>query len=156
MSTYVIFMCLSVLLSLNVIGMHREEVGWMTSRREISTVFNNVCVLIMCVSFPRYFSALSKGECLPVKDRLEMNVATQKTDTGLTPGLLKTLHKQVFSQQLDNTKVMYWIGRLIAFFHCYTALDLHPALHKCAYLLLLIYFLCIPVLAVMPFPHVDH
>ncbi|XP_026217346.1 ropporin-1-like protein isoform X2 [Anabas testudineus] len=42
-----------------------------------------------------YFSALSKGECLPVKDRLEMNVATQKTDTGLTPGLLKTLHKQL-------------------------------------------------------------
>lgn len=43
-----------------------------------------------------YFRALSKGERLPVKDRLEWNVATQKTDTGLTPGLLKTLHKQVF------------------------------------------------------------
>ncbi|XP_019110445.1 ropporin-1-like protein [Larimichthys crocea] len=42
-----------------------------------------------------YFSALSKGECLPVKERLEMNVATQKTDTGLTPGLLKILHKQL-------------------------------------------------------------
>uniref|UniRef100_UPI0037E743AE ropporin-1-like protein isoform X2 n=1 Tax=Semicossyphus pulcher TaxID=241346 RepID=UPI0037E743AE len=42
-----------------------------------------------------YFSALSKGECLPVKDRLEKNVATQKTDTRLTPGLLKTLHKQL-------------------------------------------------------------
>ncbi|XP_047185910.1 ropporin-1-like protein isoform X3 [Scophthalmus maximus] len=42
-----------------------------------------------------YFSALSAGERLPVKDRLEMNVATQKTDTGLTPGLLKTLHKQL-------------------------------------------------------------
>ncbi|XP_010776670.1 ropporin-1-like protein isoform X1 [Notothenia coriiceps] len=42
-----------------------------------------------------YFSALSKGECLPVKDRLEMNAATQRTDTGLTPGLLKTLHKQL-------------------------------------------------------------
>ncbi|XP_028425409.1 ropporin-1-like protein isoform X5 [Perca flavescens] len=42
-----------------------------------------------------YFSALSKGECLPVKDRLEMNVATQKTDTGLSPGLLKILHKQL-------------------------------------------------------------
>lgn len=54
-------------------------------------------VLMMCVSSPRYFSALSKGECLPVKERLEMNVATQKTDTGLTPGLLKILHKQVFS-----------------------------------------------------------
>ncbi|XP_048832457.1 ropporin-1-like protein [Brienomyrus brachyistius] len=42
-----------------------------------------------------YFSALSKGETLPVKDRLEMPVATQKTDTGLTPGLLKILHKQL-------------------------------------------------------------
>ncbi|XP_026217347.1 ropporin-1-like protein isoform X3 [Anabas testudineus] len=47
-----------------------------------------------------YFSALSKGECLPVKDRLEMNVATQKTDTGLTPGLLKTLHKQTLMSSL--------------------------------------------------------
>ncbi|XP_022622043.1 ropporin-1-like protein isoform X1 [Seriola dumerili] len=46
-----------------------------------------------------YFNALSKGECLPVKDRLEMNVATQKTGTGLTPGLLKTLHKQLSSWQ---------------------------------------------------------
>ncbi|KAJ8413456.1 hypothetical protein AAFF_G00094520 [Aldrovandia affinis] len=42
-----------------------------------------------------YFCALSKGETLPVKERLEMPVATQKTDTGLTPGLLKTLHKQL-------------------------------------------------------------
>ncbi|KAJ8279713.1 hypothetical protein COCON_G00067790 [Conger conger] len=42
-----------------------------------------------------YFIALSKGETLPVKERLEMPVATQKTDTGLTPGLLKTLHKQL-------------------------------------------------------------
>lgn len=53
----------------------------------------------MTVSSSRYFSALSKGECLPVKDRLELNVATQKTDTGLTPGLLKILYKQVVSQQ---------------------------------------------------------
>ncbi|XP_054893203.1 ropporin-1-like protein [Poeciliopsis prolifica] len=42
-----------------------------------------------------YFHALAKGECLPVKERLELNVATQKTDTGLTPGLLKILHKQL-------------------------------------------------------------
>nr|XP_019942835.1 PREDICTED: ropporin-1-like protein [Paralichthys olivaceus] len=42
-----------------------------------------------------YFHALCKGERLPVEDCLEMNVATQKTDTGLTPGLLKTLHKQL-------------------------------------------------------------
>nr|KAF6442173.1 rhophilin associated tail protein 1 like [Rousettus aegyptiacus] len=30
-----------------------------------------------------YFSALSSGDPLPVKDRIEMPVATQKTDTGL-------------------------------------------------------------------------
>lgn len=53
-------------------------------------------IVTWCMSSARYFSALSKGESLPVKDRLEMNVATQKTDTGLTPGLLKILHKQVF------------------------------------------------------------
>ncbi|XP_008060185.1 ropporin-1-like protein, partial [Carlito syrichta] len=41
-----------------------------------------------------YFSALSRGEPLPVKDRLELPVATQKTDTGLTQGFLKVLHKQ--------------------------------------------------------------
>ncbi|XP_008072969.1 ropporin-1-like protein isoform X1 [Carlito syrichta] len=41
-----------------------------------------------------YFSALSRGEPLPIKDRLELPVATQKTDTGLTQGLLKVLHKQ--------------------------------------------------------------
>lgn len=58
-----------------------------------------MCANNVSVFSSSYFSALSKGECLPVKERLEMNVATQKTDTGLTPGLLKTLHKQVFSQQ---------------------------------------------------------
>lgn len=65
----------------------------------LNTVFKNYLLIIMTVSSSRYFSALSKGECLPVKDRLELNVATQKTDTGLTPGLLKILHKQVVSQQ---------------------------------------------------------
>lgn len=44
---------------------------------------------------PRYFSALSKGEPLPVKERLEIPLATEKTDAALTPGLLKVLHKQV-------------------------------------------------------------
>lgn len=38
---------------------------------------------------------MANGETPPVKERLEMPVATQKTDTGLTPGLLKVLHKQV-------------------------------------------------------------
>lgn len=44
---------------------------------------------------PRYFSALSKGEPLPVKERLEIPVATEKTDAALTLGLLKVLHNQV-------------------------------------------------------------
>ncbi|KAM8810955.1 ropporin-1-like protein [Eudromia elegans] len=47
-----------------------------------------------------YFSALSKGEPLPVKERIEMPVATQKIDTGLTLGLLKVLHKQLAPKAL--------------------------------------------------------
>lgn len=46
-----------------------------------------------------YFSALSRGDPLPVKDRIEMPMATQKTDTGLTQGLLKVLHKQCGHKQ---------------------------------------------------------
>ncbi|CAH2283592.1 ropporin-1 [Pelobates cultripes] len=42
-----------------------------------------------------YFNCLAKGEQLPVKSRVELPVATQKTDTGLTPGLLTILHKQL-------------------------------------------------------------
>ncbi|KAJ8023528.1 Ropporin-1-like protein [Holothuria leucospilota] len=42
-----------------------------------------------------YFDALSKGETPPVKERLEMPVATQKTDTGLTPGILSVLNRQL-------------------------------------------------------------
>ncbi|NXG53161.1 ROP1L protein, partial [Psilopogon haemacephalus] len=42
-----------------------------------------------------YFSALSKGEPLPVKERIEMPLATLETDVGLTPGFLKVLHKQL-------------------------------------------------------------
>ncbi|KAM3592861.1 uncharacterized protein V6R79_000613 [Siganus canaliculatus] len=58
-----------------------------------------------------YFNALSKGECLPVKDRLEMNVVTQKTDTGLTPGLLKILHKQSLGQMCGKEElVKRWRG----------------------------------------------
>ncbi|OXB65193.1 hypothetical protein ASZ78_004950 [Callipepla squamata] len=41
-----------------------------------------------------YFTALSKGEPLPVKERMETPSTKQKTDTGLTPGLLKVLHNQ--------------------------------------------------------------
>ncbi|KAF4790156.1 Ropporin-1-like protein [Turdus rufiventris] len=46
----------------------------------------------------RYFSALSKGEPLPVKERLEMPLAVENKDAGLTPGLLKVLHKQLSSK----------------------------------------------------------
>lgn len=42
-----------------------------------------------------YFRAMSKGETPPVTERLEMPVATQKTDSGLTPGLLRVLNKQM-------------------------------------------------------------
>ncbi|KAG8598578.1 hypothetical protein GDO81_002662 [Engystomops pustulosus] len=42
-----------------------------------------------------YFRSLSRGEPLPVTERLEMPVATQKTDTGLSPGLLRVLHRQL-------------------------------------------------------------
>ncbi|XP_016127316.1 ropporin-1-like protein isoform X2 [Sinocyclocheilus grahami] len=47
-----------------------------------------------------YFSALSKGQDLPVKERLEMPVATQKADTGLTPDLLKILHQQFAPKEI--------------------------------------------------------
>ncbi|XP_034998003.2 ropporin-1-like protein [Hippoglossus stenolepis] len=50
-----------------------------------------------------YFNGLCNGEHLPVEDRSDMNAATQKTDTGLTPGLLKTLHKQL-SQKTTCSK----------------------------------------------------
>ncbi|KAK6491017.1 ropporin-1-like protein isoform X1 [Huso huso] len=47
-----------------------------------------------------YFSSLSSGETLPVKERLGMPVATQKTGTGLTPGLLKrTVEKAELEQR---------------------------------------------------------
>ena len=42
-----------------------------------------------------YFQAMANNEVLPVKERVEIPVATQKTDTGLTPGLLRILNKQV-------------------------------------------------------------
>ncbi|XP_063062785.1 ropporin-1-like protein [Engraulis encrasicolus] len=43
-----------------------------------------------------YFAALSKGEALPVKERLEMGPKTGQT--GLTPALLKVMHKQLSSK----------------------------------------------------------
>uniref|UniRef100_A0AAQ4R7U1 Ropporin-1-like protein n=1 Tax=Gasterosteus aculeatus aculeatus TaxID=481459 RepID=A0AAQ4R7U1_GASAC len=56
-----------------------------------------------------YFTALSKGERLPVKDRLELNV-THKTDSAMTPGLLKTLHKQGAPMRDDKTAGLHPFG----------------------------------------------
>ncbi|OON14724.1 Ropporin-1-like family protein [Opisthorchis viverrini] len=42
-----------------------------------------------------YFRALANSEPPPVKDRLEVPISTQKTDTGLTPGLLRVLNNQL-------------------------------------------------------------
>ncbi|XP_073536058.1 ropporin-1-like protein [Phyllobates terribilis] len=47
-----------------------------------------------------YFYSLSRGEPLPVKDRVELPVATQRTDSGLTPGLLRVLHRQLTGRVL--------------------------------------------------------
>ena len=38
---------------------------------------------------------MAKGEIPPTKERLDMALATQKVDSGLTMGVIKTLHKQV-------------------------------------------------------------
>ncbi|KAL1006617.1 hypothetical protein UPYG_G00074520 [Umbra pygmaea] len=59
-----------------------------------------------------YFNNLSKGEALPVKQRLEMPVATQKTDSGLTPGLLKDLHKQLANKKTTSKEELQerWQG----------------------------------------------
>lgn len=54
--------------------------------------------------FSRYFTALSNGEPLPVKERLDMSASNRKTDTALTPELLRTLHKQVFSLWYQRSK----------------------------------------------------
>lgn len=42
---------------------------------------------------------MANGEVPPVKERLDMATATQKTDSGLTVGILKTLHKQLSSKK---------------------------------------------------------
>jgi len=42
-----------------------------------------------------YFRSLANGDIPPVKERLELATATQRTDTGLTPGLLRVLHRQL-------------------------------------------------------------
>ncbi|CDS42479.1 cAMP dependent protein kinase regulatory [Echinococcus multilocularis] len=49
-----------------------------------------------------YFKSLAYNEVPPVKERLEMAISSQKTDTGLTPGLLKILHNQLGGIQRVN------------------------------------------------------
>ena len=39
---------------------------------------------------------MADGELPPVKERIDIPYATQKTDTGLTVNILKMLHNQVF------------------------------------------------------------
>lgn len=47
---------------------------------------------------------------------MEMNFANQMTDAGLTPGLLKVLHKQVFnSKSVPSTHAITYIS--IQYFH---------------------------------------
>ncbi|XP_072514180.1 ropporin-1-like protein isoform X2 [Salminus brasiliensis] len=73
-----------------------------------------------------YFSALSQGEPLPGKDRLEMPAATQKTDTGLTPGLLKVLHKQLSAKDtvMKEELLNKWKGLCLPVEQLNTLLDL--------------------------------
>ncbi|XP_073440188.1 ropporin-1-like protein [Dendrobates tinctorius] len=47
-----------------------------------------------------YFHSLSRGEPLPVTDRVELPVATQRNDSGLSPGLLRVLHRQLSGRVL--------------------------------------------------------
>ncbi|CAH8524023.1 unnamed protein product [Schistosoma turkestanicum] len=47
-----------------------------------------------------YFKAIAQNEVPPVKMRLELPISTQKTDTGLTPGLLRILNNQTLSDTL--------------------------------------------------------
>jgi len=53
-----------------------------------------------------YFRAMANGDTPPVKERLEMPVATQKTDTGLTSGLLRVLNKQLGPKKVVNLVVI--------------------------------------------------
>uniref|UniRef100_UPI00358EA8D0 ropporin-1-like protein n=1 Tax=Myxine glutinosa TaxID=7769 RepID=UPI00358EA8D0 len=54
-----------------------------------------------------YFQALATGQPLPVKDCFEMPVAGHAENFGLTPGLLKILHKQLgYKGLVDWTELM--------------------------------------------------
>merc|ERR1711893_2529 len=49
---------------------------------------------------------MANNETPPVKERLEMPVATQKTDTGLTPGLLRILNKQLGPKKIVHLSLI--------------------------------------------------
>merc|ERR1711976_7798 len=49
---------------------------------------------------------MANNETPPVKERLELPVATQKTDTGLTPGLLRVLNNQLGPKQKVDVGVI--------------------------------------------------
>ncbi|XP_068090628.1 ropporin-1-like protein isoform X2 [Hyperolius riggenbachi] len=53
-----------------------------------------------------YFGSLSKGEILPMKAGIEMPIAHTTTNMGLTPELLKVLHKQLSSKIFVNENVL--------------------------------------------------
>lgn len=53
-----------------------------------------------------YFRAMANGEMPPVKERLEMATATQKNDTGLTPGLLRVLNRQLGSKKVVHVSLI--------------------------------------------------
>ena len=67
----------------------------------------NFKLFIYLFYFCSYFRAMANGETPPVKDRLELATATQKTDTGLTPGLLRVLNKQVSSFPFTSHRNKY-------------------------------------------------
>ncbi|KAM9860566.1 ropporin-1-like protein [Aulostomus maculatus] len=53
----------------------------------------------------KYFTAFSRGESLPIKDRAG-TCHTPKKNIGLTLDLLKTLHRQMSSEQTCNMEVL--------------------------------------------------
>ncbi|KAJ3611710.1 hypothetical protein NHX12_021724 [Muraenolepis orangiensis] len=59
-----------------------------------------------------YFSALSKGEPLPVVMSVAMKAATQEMEGRLTPGLLKVLHQQLSHKRMCSREELQkrWKG----------------------------------------------
>uniref|UniRef100_A0A0R3SUW6 Ropporin-1-like protein n=2 Tax=Hymenolepis diminuta TaxID=6216 RepID=A0A0R3SUW6_HYMDI len=62
-----------------------------------------------------YFKTLANNEIPPVKERLEIPVASQKTDTGLTPSILRILHNQLGGfERVNRSKIEEkWLALLL-------------------------------------------